>query len=143
MAEKCRIAEHFIDKKYGNVIIKTIKLKEEILMLKNRNIVTVILLSVVTCGIYSLYWTYVTMDALDQEGQSSNMPVIAQFILCFFYVGFLLFGLNAEANLNAIKAKKGMPAADNKILWMVLGLLVPIVLVVLVQLEINKLCPEA
>lgn len=112
-------------------------------MLKNRNIVTVILLSVVTCGIYSLYWTYVTMDALDQEGQSSNMPVIAQFILCFFYVGFLLFGLNAEANLNAIKAKKGMPAADNKILWMVLGLLVPIVLVVLVQLEINKLCPEA
>jgi len=143
MAEKCRIAEHFIDKIYGNVIIKTIKLKEEILMLKNRNIVTVILLSVVTCGIYSLYWTYVTMDALDQEGQSSNMPVIAQFILCFFYVGFLLFGLNAEANLNAIKAKKGMPAADNKILWMVLGLLVPIVLVVLVQLEINKLCPEA
>ena len=135
MAEKCRIAEHFIDKICGNVIIKTIKLKEEILMLKNRNIVTVILLSVVTCGIYSLYWTYVTMDALDQEGQSSNMPVIAQFILCFFYVGFLLFGLNAEANLNAIKAKKGMPAADNKILWMVLGLLVPI--------EINKLCPEA
>lgn len=143
MAKKCRIREHFIDKIYGNVIIKTIKLKEEILMLKNRNIVTVILLSVVTCGIYSLYWTYVTMDALDQEGQSSNMPVIAQFILCFFYVGFLLFGLNAEANLNAIKAKKGMPAADNKILWMVLGLLVPIVLVVLVQLEINKLCPEA
>ncbi len=112
-------------------------------MLKNRNIVTVIVLSIVTCGIYDLYWTYVTMDALDKEGQASNMPVIAQFLLCFFYVGFLLFGLNAENNLNAIKAKRGMEAADNKVLWMVLGLLVPVVLVILVQLEINKLCPEA
>lgn len=77
-------------------------------MLKERNVVTVIILSIVTCGIYALYWTYVTMDALDKEGQASNMPVIAQFLLLFVYVGYILFGINADANVNAIKEKKGM-----------------------------------
>ena len=108
-------------------------------MLKNRSIAMVIVLSIVTCGIYSLYWTWVTMSALDTEGQSSNMPPVAQFLLCFFYVGYLLFGLNADANINAIKARRGLPTTDNKVLWMILGFLIPIVLVVLIQSEINNL----
>lgn len=110
-------------------------------MLKNRNIGMLILLSIVTCGIYSIYWLWVTIDALDKEGQASNMSSVLQFVLFFFYVGFIFFGINADANLNAIKAKKGMPTADNKVLYIVLGLLIPIVLVVLVQNEINKIVP--
>lgn len=108
-------------------------------MLKNRSVATVIILSIVTCGIYSLYWTYVTMDALDKEGQASNMPVIAQFLLCFFYVGYLLFGMNANANINAIKQNRGIATTDNQVLWMVLGLVIPIVLVAMIQNEINQL----
>lgn len=108
-------------------------------MLKERNVVTVILLSIVTCGIYSLYWTYVTMDALDKEGQASNMPVIAQFLLLFVYVGYILFGINADANINAIKEKKGVATADNKVLWLILGLVFPIALIALIQNEINQL----
>ena len=73
------------------------------------------------------------MDALDKEGQASNMPVIAQFLLCFFYVGYILFGINADANINAIKARKGMPAQDNKVLWLILGLVFPVALVVLLM----------
>lgn len=108
-------------------------------MLKNRSVATVIILSIVTCGFYSLYWTYVTMDALDKEGQSSNMPVIAQFLLCFFYVGYLIFGMNANANLNAIKQSRGIATTDNQVLWMVLGFFVPIVLIAIIQNEINQL----
>ncbi len=108
-------------------------------MLKNRNIAMVIILSIVTCGIYALYWTYVTMDALDREGQSSNMPVIVQFLLLFFYVGYILFGLNADSNINAIKASRGIETQDNKVVYMILGLICPIILVCLVQDEINKL----
>lgn len=108
-------------------------------MLKERNVVTVIILSIVTCGIYALYWTYVTMDALDKEGQASNMPVIAQFLLLFVYVGYILFGINADANINAIKEKKGVATADNKVLWLILGLVFPIALIALIQNEINQL----
>ncbi len=112
-------------------------------MLKNRNIALVIILSIITCGIYQLYWLWVTISALDSEGQNSNMPAVAQFILMFFYVGFILFGLNADANINAIKAKRGIPTSDNKVLYIVLGIFLPIVLVCLVQNEINKLTPAA
>lgn len=108
-------------------------------MLKQRSVAMVIILSIVTCGIYALYRTYVTMDALDKEGQSSNMPVIAQFLLLFFYVGYILFGLNADANINAIKQQRGIPTSDNKVLWVILGLVFPIALVAIVQAEINKI----
>lgn len=108
-------------------------------MLKNRNIALVIILSIITCGIYQLYWLWVTISALDNEGQNSNMPAVAQFILMFFYVGFILFGLNADANINAIKAKRGIPASDNKVLYIILGIFLPIVLVCLVQNESTSL----
>ena len=62
-----------------------------------------------------------------------------QFLLLFFYVGYILFGLNADANINAIKANKGLPTQDNKILWIILGLVFPVALIALVQNEINKL----
>ena len=112
-------------------------------MLMIRNIAVVMILSIITCGIYQLYWLWVSISALDYEGQISNMPAIAQFILQFFYVGFILFGLNADANINAIKAKRGIPASDNKVLYIILGIFLPIVLVCLVQNEINKLTPAA
>ncbi len=111
-------------------------------MLKNRSVATVIIFSIITCGIYMLYWFWVTIEALDTEGQSSNMSPIVQFILLFFYVGEIIFALNADSNLNAIKAKRGLPASDNKIIYIVLALFIPIVLVALVQNEINQLAEQ-
>ena len=49
----------------------------------------------------------------------------------------------ADQNLNNVRMQRGMPTVDNKILYMVLGFIIPIVLVCLVQNEINKLTPEA
>lgn len=108
-------------------------------MLTKRSIATVILLSIVTCGIYSLYWSWVTIHELDAAGNSSNMEPLVQFILLFFYVGYILFGINADANINAVRQKNGLPVKDNKVLWLILGLFLPIVLVILVQSEINEL----
>lgn len=112
-------------------------------MLKNRNIILLIVLGIVTCGIYLYYWMYVTADALEQQGQSGGMSALVLLLLCIFIfpVGFLLFGMNADDNLNKIKAQRGIEQADNKILYIILGLLIPIVLICLVQNEINKLVP--
>ncbi|MBQ8171569.1 MAG: DUF4234 domain-containing protein [Oscillospiraceae bacterium] len=109
-------------------------------MLKNRNVALVVVFTIISFGIYGIYWNWVTLKALDEEGQSSQIPSIATFLLCLFVgsVGYALFGYTADANMNAIRAKKGLPAADNKILWLVLGLLVPIVFVILLQLAINE-----
>ncbi|MBQ5562156.1 MAG: DUF4234 domain-containing protein [Clostridia bacterium] len=113
-------------------------------MLQNRSIALVIILGLVTCGIYPLYWLYQTATGLENEGKSGAglEPVLLVIIAFFFpYVGYLLFGMAADQNLNAIKAQRGMPTADNKVMYMVLGFLIPIVLVALVQNEINQIVP--
>lgn len=112
-------------------------------MLTNRSVATVIILTIVTCGIYGLYWLWVTCDALykEAEGQGSTMQPIVTFLLCFFLadIGYLIFGMNVDADLNAIKAKRGIPTTDNKVLYMILGFIIPIVLIGMVQNEINQI----
>lgn len=44
-----------------------------------RNIILVIIFSLITCGIYSLYWFYVTAEALNEEEQST--PDLMNFII--------------------------------------------------------------
>ena len=111
-------------------------------MLKNRSIVSVIILTIVTCGIYGLYWVYDTMNSLEQtSGKESSVNAIACLLLCIFLapVGYILFGMGADEQLNMIKASRGIPTSDNKVLYMILGFFLPIVLLPLVQDEVNKL----
>ena len=68
-------------------------------MLKNRSIAVVIILSLVTCGIYGLYWIYATAQELENEGKSgSSMSPVVLLIVCLFfpYIGYLLFGMAAD-----------------------------------------------
>lgn len=66
-------------------------------------------------------------------------PAIVQFILMFFYVGYILFAINVNNNLNAIRAKKGYPEKDQMVLYLILSIVFPISLVALVQNDINEL----
>ncbi len=104
-----------------------------------RGLVTVVLLSLVTCGIYMLYWLYVTTRELQTAtGRSQFTPVVILILsLLFTPVGLVLFAMEANARLNDIRAAKGMPPADNQVIWIVLGILLPIVQIPLIQNEIN------
>ncbi|MBQ3281828.1 MAG: DUF4234 domain-containing protein [Eubacterium sp.] len=111
-------------------------------MLQNRSVAMVIILTIVTCGIYGLYWVYDTMHALEQtSGKESSVNAIACLLLCIFVapVGFILFGNGADEQLNMIKAQRGIPTTDNKVMYMILGFFLPIVLIPIVQDEVNKL----
>ena len=109
--------------------------------MQNRNIVTVIIFSLITCGIYGLYWLWVTNEALVAEGGHCTVPSIGLLLLALFVgpVGYLLFAMDADANINEAKAKMGIPTTDNKALWMILGFIFPIVAIALIQYEINKI----
>lgn len=109
--------------------------------MQKRSVATVIILTLVTCGIYGLYWLYVTADGLEKEGQTGGTSATVQVVLALFLsvVGYIVFGIAADANLNAIKARRGIPQGDNKVVYILLGLFVPIVLIGVVQNEINKL----
>lgn len=114
-------------------------------MLTKRSIVAVIIFSLLTCGIYAIWWTYVTCDALQRQGQKTAIPPILTTLMMLFFsnVGGALLGIDADDNINAIKIKHGMPTADNKVLWLILGIFIPLVTIALVQYEINMMIDTA
>ena len=114
-------------------------------MLENKSVATVIILTIVTCGIYGWVWLYKTADSLENQGQTGGMGagVILVLSILLGSIGFLLFGMYADQNLNAIKARIGYPTADNKVIYMILGFIFPIILIGMVQNEINKITPAA
>lgn len=109
-------------------------------MIEKRSVLSVILLSIVTCGIYMVWWTYVTCCALQREGGKTSIPpVVTMLLMLFTGFGGILLGIDADDNVNAIKHARGMYTTDNKVLWIVLGLFCPLATVGLVQHEINQI----
>ncbi|MBR2011522.1 MAG: DUF4234 domain-containing protein [Clostridia bacterium] len=114
-------------------------------MLEKRSVTTVVIFSLLTCGIYMIYWTYVTCQALQQQGKKTSIPVILTTLMMLFYssIGGALLALDADDNINAIKEMHGMPKSENKVLWLIFGIFIPIVTVALVQNEINQMIDTA
>ena len=110
-------------------------------MLEKRKVSTVVILTIITFGIYGIWWTHVTMTALRNEGNQESVPVVLVTVFMIFShgAGGAFLGFDANANMNIIKAKHGLPAADNKILWVVFGAFIPVVTIAMVQNEINGL----
>ena len=57
----------------------------------NRSILTVILLSIFTCGIYLIYWMYVTTEELNANDPTEPLTnyivaIILSIVTCFIYL---------------------------------------------------------
>ena len=109
--------------------------------MKRRNVAAVIILTLITCGIYGYYWLYVTARDLQKESGVSEFPPAGILLLSIFAsgAGTALLGFDANVAVNTLKAQRGMHQEDNKILWTVLGAFISIVLFGLIQYEINKI----
>ncbi len=109
--------------------------------IKSRNIVTSVILSLVTCGIYGIYWVV----CLAREAVSVKDPAdsgILEIVLCIFLspVGFFL----AEQKFAAGCAARGIDHKDNSILYLILGLIgLGIVNYCMMQNDLNKIATVA
>lgn len=114
-------------------------------MLQKRTVLSVIVFSLLTCGIYLIWWTYVTCSVLQQHGRNTAIPPVLTTLMMLFVsgVGGILLGIDADDNINAIKYRYGMPQTDNKVLWLVLGFFIPLATACLVQYEINNMINTA
>lgn len=105
--------------------------------IKNRNIVTCIILTVITCGIYGIYWAIM----LAKEAVSVKDPAdsgVLEIVLMLFlpFLGFFLM----EKKLTEGCAAKGIAHNDNSILYLILGLVgLGIVDYCMMQNDLNKL----
>lgn len=109
-----------------------------------RNIALCIVLSLVTCGVYGIYWMIKIVDELneandDQNATSGTMVFLLSLVTCSIYLWYWMY--KAGENVNKAKAARGLPVeSDSSILYMLLTIFgFGIVSWALIQNELNKI----
>lgn len=110
--------------------------------IQERNIAICILLSIVTCGIYGLYWYFCIINDLNTASQkpedtSPGMVLLLSIITCGIYGWIWLY--KAGEKVDSIKQFNGEPASNSSLLYILLAIFgLSIVDYCLIQTELNK-----
>ena len=109
--------------------------------IQQKNIAVCIILSIVTCGIYTLYWFVVLSDELgalsDDQGTSGGMALLFTIITCGIYGWYWAYKLGER--VDTIKMNRGEPSGSTGVVYIVLALFgLSIVYYALAQDAINK-----
>lgn len=110
-------------------------------MIQNRNIVVCILLSILTCGIYSLVWMYqMTNDVayLNNDVKFNGASVILFSILtCGIYTIYWNYKMGKE--IYEAKVSRGLRVSDNSVLYLILCIIgFSIINYCLMQSDLNE-----
>ena len=110
-------------------------------LIQKREIAIAIILSLVTCGIYGLYWfACMTNDANKVSGEDSpsgGMAVLLSIVTCGLYSLYWVYKMGKK--LNAAGTRHGRSVEDNSVLYLVLSIFgLSIVSWCLIQNELNK-----
>ena len=102
--------------------------------------IVVLLLGLVTCGLYLIYWNIKTAEVINAvaEKEVISQP-IAIFAGCCFPVNIYFYYLAGKEGLPKIYEKSGESSKDQSTLLLILGFLLPMVAAMIVQGDINKL----
>ena len=109
--------------------------------MKKRDIVLSIVLSIVTCGIYGLYWMASLNDdankLADYNGRGGVVVILLTFITCGIYGIYWNYQMGKRCY--EIQIKNGQTGSDNSVLYLILALVgLTIVNFCLIQDELNK-----
>lgn len=112
-------------------------------MITKRSIGVAILLSIITCGIYGIYWFVVVTDDTnrslnDANGTSGGVAVLLSIVTCGIYG--LYWAYKQGEKLDAAKNMRGMPSSNSGILYLVLDIFgLGIISIALMQDSLNKI----
>ena len=101
-------------------------------MIQKRNIVAVYLLSIITLGIYGIYWEVKTKDEINSLG--GDIPTAWLIIVPIANIYWLY--KYADSFSNKVKKDK------NDILWFIVFWLIAIIMPAIVQSELNKIADK-
>ncbi len=108
-----------------------------------RNIAVCIILSIVTCGIYGLYWLYCIVEDLNAAGRQTNdtgggLVVLLSIVTCDIYLLYWMYKAGGKVNqLHYISGQREDGSLG--ILYLILTFFgVGIVSYALIQNELNK-----
>ncbi|MBR2413360.1 MAG: DUF4234 domain-containing protein [Clostridia bacterium] len=102
-----------------------------------------ILLSLFTCGIWTLIWIHKTTKVLNKTPDAEQYDPTKKLLLCMFVPFYMVYWFKKHGEridkLNAMQNNK----SDNATMYLLLGLFIPVVACILMQDNINKLCIAA
>lgn len=109
-------------------------------MVKERNIVVCILLTIITCGIYGIYWFIVMTDEasrINDSNMSGGMALLLTLVTCGLYSFYWYYRMGKE--LYSAGEKRGVTISDNSVIYLLLGIFgLGIVNYCMIQNDINK-----
>ena len=117
--------------------------KGEFVMIERRNIAVCIVLTLVTCGIYGIYWIVCLTNAVntvsgDVNGTSGGMVVLLTIVTCGIYG--IYWAYKQGEKLDFTKNNRGIPSSNSGVLYLILQIFgFGIIAYALMQNELNKL----
>lgn len=108
----------------------------------NRNIVTCIILTIVTCGIYGLYWYFCIINDLNTASEtpddaSAGMVLLLSIVTCGIYGWIWLY--KAGEKVDKIRERNGEAPSNSSLIYILLAVFqLGIVDYCLIQTELNK-----
>lgn len=109
-------------------------------MVKEKNIALCIILSLVTCGIYGLYWFVTLTDDVNtisgDQGTSGVMALVLTIITCGIYG--LYWAYKCGEKIDKAHQNRGEAASNGGVLYLILYIFGGIIAYALIQNEVNK-----
>ena len=111
--------------------------------MKERSIATSIVLSIVTCGIYGIYWLIVLNDEVKAAAKDESLPTGGVvFLLTLVTCG--IYGIYWSYKIGQLTAKaqadRNMPVKDNSVMYLILSIVgLSIVVYAFVQNDLNEM----
>jgi hypothetical protein len=111
-------------------------------MIKERNIALAIIFSIVTCGIYGLYWFVMLTDETkevvnDQKTASGVLALVLTIVTCNIYGWYWAYKLGERVDY--MKQSRGQQSSNTGILFIILQALgLGIVNYIVAQAELNR-----
>ena len=111
--------------------------------IQQRNIVLYVILTLVTCGLFGIYWFCTLNDDTNAvsghpEAPSGVVALLLTIVTCGIYGLFWYY--NMGTRIDEAKAKRGMAGGSSGALYLVLALLgLGFVAEIMLQSELNKL----
>lgn len=113
--------------------------------MKQRNLALCIIFSIITCGIYELYWLVCITDETNELSENPNyasgiFALLLTIVTCNIYGLYWAYQMGEKIDI--IKQKRGKPTSNSGVLYLILQLIFPLIGLVLMQNEVNQLLDE-
>ncbi len=116
-------------------------------MVEKRNIGVYLILSIITCGIFAIYWFIVITDDVkklseDDDMTSGGVAFLLTLITCGIYSIYWAYKMGK--NIAIAEEKKGATVTDNSILYLILAIFgFGVIDYCLIQNDLNTLAEKS